>query len=185
MAKYDPDTRLSKFISLVLRHKPEAAGITLDRYGWAEVNALLSGCNAAGKPIDMETLERIVRTDEKGRYSFSDDHTRIRANQGHSIPIDLGLTPQIPPAELYHGTATGFLNAIRAEGIRKGRRQYVHISRDVETAVKVGRRHGKPAVLVLDTGRMAEDGVVFYLSENKVWLTDYVDWKYVKDVIYP
>lgn len=185
MVRQDSDTRLSKFLSRILRHKPEAAGIQLDRHGWASVKELLAGMNAAGRPMNLETLERIVRTDEKGRYSFDETHKLIRANQGHSIPIDLELQPKTPPDTLYHGTAARFLNAIRGKGICRMRRQYVHLSKDVETAAKVGKRHGTPVILVLDTARMSRDGIAFYRSENGIWLTEHVDWKYVKDVIEP
>ncbi len=183
MATQSSDTRLSKFISLILRHEPEVIGIQLDGHGWAKVDDMLAGMCAAGRSIDRETLERIVRTDQKGRYSFDEDQTHIRANQGHSIPIDLELTPVMPPDTLYHGTATRFLNSIRQEGICPMSRQYVHFSTDVETAVKVGKRHGKPVVLALDAGQMYRDGIELYVSANHIWLTKYVDWKYVKDVI--
>lgn len=179
------DTRLSKFISLVLRHQPQAAGIELDSHGWADVEALLAGMNAANRTIDRETLERIVREDRKGRYAFDETHTRIRANQGHSLPVDLELLPLTPPEILYHGTAKRFLASIQEQGICAMSRQYVHLSLDLETAQAVGRRHGEPAVLVLDSGRMDRDGVRFYRSENGVWLTRHVDWTYVKEVLYP
>lgn len=185
MAHQNSDTKLSKFLSLVLRHKPETAGIQLDRHGWAEVDQLLAGMKTAGRPIDMEKLERIVRNDEKGRYSFDESHSRIRANQGHSIPVDLELRTKTPPDTLYHGTAVRALNGIREQGICHMSRQYVHLSKDAETAAKVGRRHGVPTILVLDSGQMSRDGIAFYLSENGIWLTEYVDWKYVKDVMEP
>lgn len=179
------DTKLSKFLSLVLRHRPEAAGIALDPHGWANVEELLAGMNAVNRPIDRETLERIVAEDQKGRYSFDPTHTRIRANQGHSLPVDLELLPLTPPETLYHGTARRFLASIQAKGICPMSRQYVHLSLDVATAEQVGRRHGEPVVIVLDSGRMAREGVPFYRSENGIWLTDHVDWKYVKEVLYP
>lgn len=169
--------KTSVFLSLVLRHKPEAAGITLDEHGWAEVSELLDGINATGRKIDMEMLEEIVRTDEKGRYSLK---TLIRANQGHSAPVDVELKETVPPEVLYHGTATKSLEAIRKEGIKPMNRLYVHLSKDLETATKVGARHGECVILKLNTKKMVEDGVKFYLSENGVWLTKYVDVKYIE-----
>lgn len=179
------EERLSRYLSLVLRHHPEAAGITLRREGaWAEVDALLRGAKRAGKPLDLPLLEKIVREDGKQRYSFSPDHRYIRANQGHSVDVDLSFEPLEPPAVLYHGTATRFLDSIRAEGVTRQSRQYVHLSRDEQTAFTVGRRHGAPAVLCLDAAAMHRDGASFYLSENNVWLCDLVPWRYVTEVRY-
>ena len=175
MGKLD---KLSKFLSLVLRHKPDEANITLDEHGWANVKELLSGMNETGRKIDMNILEEIVATDNKQRYSFNQDKTLIRANQGHSIPVDLELKEQEPPEFLYHGTATRFLGIIMKEGLKPMSRLYVHLSKDVETALKVGERHGIPAVLKIHSGEMYKDGSKFYLSENGVWLTDKVAVKY-------
>lgn len=172
--------RLSKFISLILRHKPETIGITLDEHGWADVKELIDGISASGRQIDMETLEEIVKTDEKGRYSFSEDRRLIRANQGHSIPVDVELEEAIPPEILYHGTATRFLDSIMKEGLKPMSRLYVHLSRDVETAKKVGRRHGNPVVLKIRSGEMNKDGIRFYLSNNGVWLVKNVPRKYIE-----
>lgn len=169
------DTRKSKFISLILRHKPETIGIQLDAHGWAPVDRLLAGVGIA-----MEDLERIVDTDEKQRYSFNEDKTLIRANQGHSVPVDLELEAREPPEYLYHGTVERFLGSIRKEGLKKGSRQFVHLSPDVETAVKVGGRRGKPVVLQVAAGRMHRDGCPFYLSANGVWLTEAVPPQYLK-----
>lgn len=169
------DTRTSKFLSLVLRHQPEKIGITLDSHGWAKVQEILTGMD-----LTMEELEHIVETDEKRRYSFSEDKALIRANQGHSIPIDLELEPRTPPELLYHGTVGRFLDAIQKEGLTKQKRQYVHLSPDVETAVKVGRRRGKPVVLQVAAGRMHQDGYDFFLSDNGVWLTAAVPPRYLK-----
>lgn len=177
--------RLSVFISLILRHKPDVIGITLDRYGWADVEELMAGINRTGRKIDRECLEEIVRTDEKQRYSFNENKTKIRANQGHSIPVDVELKEMTPPDILYHGTATKSLDGIHKEGIRSMSRLYVHLSKDFETAVKVGKRHGKCVVLKIDTKKMREDGIVFYLSDNGVWLTKYVDWTYILGQEYP
>ena len=172
------DVKLGKFLSLVLRHRPETAGVTLDEHGWAEVRALLRGICDTGRQIDMETLERIVREDNKQRYSFNEDHTMIRANQGHSLPVDVELREAKPPRYLYHGTAVRFLSAIQTEGVKKMTRQYVHLSSDCQTAIAVGRRYGAPAVLKIDAEAMAQNGVTFYLSENGVWLCDYVPPEY-------
>lgn len=171
--------KLSVFISLVLRHKPEAAGICLDEHGWADVDELLKGINDTGRTIDMDILEEIVRTDNKQRYSFNEDKTLIRANQGHSIPVDVELEEKKPPQYLFHGTAERFLDAIMAEGLKPMSRLYVHLSKDKETAVKVGKRHGKPVVLKIRAEEMYNDGSKFYLSANGVWLTKAVDRKYI------
>ena len=173
------DVKLGKFLSLVLRHNPQAAGITLDEHGWADVQELLSGVRHSGRQIDIETLERIVRENNKQRYSFNADHTKIRANQGHSLQVDVELTAVKPPRYLYHGTATRFLVAIRQEGIRKMSRQYVHLSSDFQTAMEVGRRHGSPVVLTIHAEAMAQDGVIFYQSKNGVWLCEYVAPEYL------
>lgn len=175
MGKLD---KLSVFISLLLRHKPEAANITLDEHGWAKVEELLVGINDSGRKIDMETLEKIVATDNKQRYSFNQDKTLIRANQGHSIPVDVELKEQEPPEFLYHGTATRFLDAILNNGLKPMSRLYVHLSKDIETALKVGKRHGDSVILKIYSGDMYKDGYKFYLSENGVWLTKKVDVKY-------
>ncbi len=177
--------RLSIFISLILRHKPEEIGISLDEHGWANVNELIAGINNSGRVINMETLEEIVRTDTKGRYSFNNDKTLIRANQGHSVQVDIEFEEIVPPSVLYHGTSTRFLDSIKQNGINPMSRLYVHLSKDLETAAKVGSRHGKCAILVIDTQKMCEDGIKFYISANKVWLTKYVDWTYVKEIKYP
>ena len=167
--------KASKFLSLVLRHKPEKIGIQLDPHGWAKVSEILMNMN-----LTMEDLEHIVDTDSKQRYSFNDDKTLIRANQGHSIPIDLELKAIEPPETLYHGTVGKFLDSIRREGLRRQNRQYVHLSKDVETALAVGRRRGSPVVLRIASGRMYKDGFVFFLSENGVWLTDEVPSSYIR-----
>lgn len=170
--------KLSVFISLVLRHKPDAAGITLDEHGWAKVDELLAGINRTGRKIDWAMLEEIVRTDKKQRYCFDETKTRIRANQGHSISVDVELKEQKPPEFLYHGTAVRFLKEIETEGLKPMSRLYVHLSGEIETAVKVGERHGKPVVLKIHSGKMHKDGCKFYRSENGVWLTKKVDCKY-------
>lgn len=173
---------LSKFISLILRHKPETIGITLDEHGWANVSELINGINNSGKIIDMKLLEKIVALDNKQRYSFNEDKTLIRANQGHSIPVDVELKEMVPPPILYHGTAERFLESILQQGLKPMSRLYVHLSKDIETAIAVGKRHGKPCVLKIDSNKMISDGIQFYLSENGVWLTKYVDSKYVERI---
>lgn len=179
MEQSKSDVRLGRFLSLVLRHDPQAAGITLDEHGWADVEALIAGVRATGRAIDRETLERIVRENSKRRYAFNEDHTRIRASQGHSIAVDVELQTARPPEVLYHGTAERFLPAIRREGLRPMGRQYVHLSMDYQTAAAVGRRHGTPAVLSVDAAAMVRDGAVFYLSENGVWLCKAVPARYL------
>jgi len=152
-------------------HKVDVHPVTLDEHGWADVEELLAGICSTGRKMDRDILEEIVATDKKQRYSFSQDKKLIRANQGHSIPVDVELKEQEPPEILYHGTAEAFLDAINAEGLKPMSRLYVHLSKDVETAVKVGKRHGKPVVLQIRSGEMHRDGQPFYLSENGVWLT--------------
>lgn len=178
MEQSSSDIKLGRFLSLVLRHKPEEAGITLDRHGWADVRKLLAGVKRTGRKIDMETLERIVRENNKQRYSFNENHTKIRANQGHSVQVDVELKETEPPQYLYHGTASRFLSSIHREGIRKMSRQYVHLSGDFETAMAVGQRHGNPVVITVDAAAMARDGVTFYRSENGVWLCEHVAPRY-------
>jgi len=173
------DIKLGRFLCLILRHHPEAAGITLDEHGWADVGELLDGVCSTGRWIDRETLERIVREDNKQRYSFSEDHTKIRANQGHSIPVDVELRKVQPPRYLYHGTATQFLPSIQVEGIKRMNRQYVHLSPDYQTAIAVGRRYGVPVVLQVDARAMAQNGMTFFCSENGVWLCEYVPPEYL------
>lgn len=172
------DVKLGRFLSLVLRHNPDAAGISLDEHGWTDVQELLNGVRRSGRQINLETLERIVRENNKQRYSFNADHTKIRANQGHSLQVDVELTAVKPPRYLYHGTALRFLPAIQREGIKKMSRQYVHLSGNFQTAVEVGRRHGSPVVITISAEAMAHDGVTFYLSENGVWLCEYVAPEY-------
>lgn len=174
-------TRISKYISLILRHKPETIGIELDAHGWADVDALLDG---VGRKyiIDREILEEIVKTDGKQRYSFNADGTKIRANQGHSIQVDVELAVAEPPETLYHGTAERFYASIQAKGLLPGNRLYVHLSTNTETAEKVGKRHGKPVIYQVNAGQMHQDGYTFYLSANGVWLTRAVPAQYLKRI---
>ncbi len=171
--------KISKYISLILRHKPEAAGITLDEHGWADVGELIRGIQKTQR-FNMEMLEEIVRTDQKQRYSFNEDKTRIRANQGHSIPVDVELPVAEPPEILWHGTGQKYVESIDRTGLIPKGRLYVHLSGDRETAVKVGSRHGKPMVYQVDSGQMAKDGYLFFRSVNGVWLTKQVPVKYLK-----
>lgn len=173
-------TKVSKFLSLVLRHKPEEIGIELDKYGWADTELLVDRLAARYPGFTFEILEEIVRTDEKQRYSFTDDRTQIRANQGHSIPVDLGLEPVEPPEFLYHGTGMKYKDAIYKEGLIPKSRQYVHLSQDLETALAVGKRHGEPIIFVIDSGEMYRYGYEFYRSENGVWLTEQVPRLYLE-----
>ena len=168
----------SKFISLILRHKPETIGITLDEHGWANVDELIEGINKT-HPFTMVELEEIVRTDDKQRYSFNDDKTLIRANQGHSIPVDVELEEVYPPEYLYHGTGEKYVPSIDAQGLIPKSRLYVHLSSDVQTAKKVGSRHGRPVIYQIDCTRMVKDGFLFYLSANHVWLTKEVPVRYL------
>ena len=170
-------TRVGRYLCLILRHKPEAAGITLDEYGWADVRALLRGI-ADRYPITMEQLEEIVRTDSKSRYSFNEDKTKIRANQGHSIPVDVGLPELAPPEILYHGTGERFLESILAQGLLPMSRLYVHLTDRYDTARTVGARHGTPVVLTILSGQMHRDGYRFYRAVNGVWLTERVPPEY-------
>ena len=170
----------SKFLSLVLRHDPSALGITLDSNGWADVEKLLELMNARKKPLTREQLEQVVAANNKKRFAFSEDGSRIRANQGHSIEIDLALSPLPPPETLYHGTATRFLDSIMEKGLLSGSRQHVHLSQDLATAMNVGMRHGKPVVLIVDCAGMSEAGHAFYRSENHVWLTESVPTTFLK-----
>ena len=172
----------SQFISLVLRHKPEAAGITLDEHGWADVEALISGSCKNGVPLDREMLDEIVRTDNKQRYSFNEDGTLIRANQGHSIPVDVELEEKTPPDVLYHGTGEKYVPSIEKQGLIPKSRLYVHLSSDVDTAKKVGSRHGKPVIYRVDCRKMSEDGYRFFLSVNGVWLTKLVPAEYLHKI---
>lgn len=160
----------SRFISLVLRHKPETIGITLDEHGWANVDELIAGISKT-QPFTKEMLEELVSTDDKKRYSFNEDKTLIRANQGHSIPVDVELEEVKPPKQLYHGTGEKFVPSIDRQGLISKSRLYVHLSKDVDTAIKVGKRHGKPFVYIVNSEKMFEQGYKFFLSANGVWLT--------------
>ncbi|MDB5856271.1 MAG: 2-phosphotransferase [Herminiimonas sp.] len=172
----------SKFLSYVLRHEPEAIGITLDREGWADIELLIAAASTAGKWLDRELIATVVVTSDKKRFAFSDDGLRIRAVQGHSTAsVDIDFVAQVPPEFLYHGTATRFLESIQSSGLVPGSRKYVHLSENEETALSVGSRYGKPVALKVSAGVMQERGFKFYRAENGVWLTLNVPAGFVVD----
>jgi putative RNA 2'-phosphotransferase len=172
--------RTSKFLSLVLRHEPERVGLKLDGAGWVDVAELLEAVNRHGVSLDLDQLKHIVATSDKKRFAFSEDGARIRASQGHSIEVDLEYSPQVPPALLYHGTATRFLDSIREKGLLKMERHHVHLSAETVVTAQVGARHGKPALLVIHAGDMHRAGHVFYRSANGVWLVDHVPARFIE-----
>jgi putative RNA 2'-phosphotransferase len=171
--------KTSKFLSLVLRHRPERIGLELTEDGWAKVSELLHLMTAAGHPLTRETLLRVVAENDKQRFAMSEDGSRIRASQGHSVEIDLALPPTDPPELLYHGTADRFVDSILEHGLLRRSRNHVHLSLDIETATRVGQRHGKPIVLTIAARSMQRAGHVFFLSENGVWLTEHVPCEYL------
>ena len=170
---------ISRYLSFILRHKPDAAGLTLDEHGWANVAELIPAVSAT-HPLDMATLEEIVRTDDKQRYSFNEDKTLIRANQGHSIPVDVELQRVEPPQTLYHGTGEKYAASIESIGLIPKSRLYVHLSGDVATAETVGSRHGSPVIYAVRGRAMYEAGYEFFLSVNGVWLTKSVPVEYLE-----
>ena len=172
-------TKVSKFLSFVLRHNPASIGIALDPSGWARIDELIEGASRSGIVLDRDTLGRIVESDPKRRYALSADGLCIRANYGHSVPVDLGLRPLAPPEHLFHGTAKRNLDAIRVGGLQPGRRQFVHLSKDAATAVNVGRRHGSPVVLRVKAHDMHVQGHRFFESRSEIWLTRYVPPDYI------
>ena len=171
--------KLSKFLSLILRHKPETIGIQLDENGWTDVQILLQRIQQSGKSIDLKTLQAVVANNDKKRFAFNDDSSKIRANQGHSLKIELGYTPQTPPDILYHGTVERFLKSIFQTGLDKRQRHHVHLSADVTTANIVGKRRGNPVILRINSAQMHADNFLFYLSKNEVWLTERIPIKYI------
>ena len=176
-------TKLSRYISFVLRHHPEEIGATVNEQGWMKTEQLLHGMKAKGKYINETILEEIVLTDAKQRYHFNEDHTMIRAAQGHSIPVSIDMETKVPPRYLYHGTSKQNYEKIKVTKLKKMNRLYVHLSKDVKTACQVGKRHGTPVVLALDTKAMIKDGYQFYVAANGVWLCDDVDCRYIVQVI--
>ena len=176
--------KLSIFISLILRHKPESIGIKLDSHGWANVDELIKGINGTGKyDINQLVLVDIVTEDKKGRYVFNDDKSKIRATQGHSVKIDLELIPEEPPLDLYHGTDSKFFDSIKKNGLSKMQRHHVHLTSNFETAKTVGARRktkdSSTVIFYIDTSAMELDDIKFYRSENDVWLVDHIDPKYL------
>ncbi len=173
---------VSKFLSLVLRHSPETIGLNLDENGWADIEELIVKCNNKETQNQMtaELLNYVVENNDKKRFAFNEDKTKIRASQGHSISVELNLEEAEPSEFLFHGTVEKFLESIQKEGLQKMDRQHVHLSKDKETATKVGNRRGIPQILTIKSGEMHKDGFKFYLSENNVWLTDEVPAKYIE-----
>ncbi|MFK7748643.1 MAG: RNA 2'-phosphotransferase [Kordia sp.] len=171
---------ISKFLSYVLRHNPDKLGITLDENGWTSVAVLLEKINVGAYSLSMEELEDVVATNNKKRFAFNEDKTMIRASQGHSVNIDLGIQPKEPPNYLYHGTVEKFITSIQEKGLIKGTRQHVHLSADKETAINVGSRRGKPIILTVRSGEMHAQHHNFYQSENGVWLTETVPTEFIE-----
>jgi putative RNA 2'-phosphotransferase len=171
--------RLSKFLSLVLRHKPDEIGITLDTAGWVDVDVLLAAMASHGRAITVDELRHAVEISDKKRFALSDDGRRIRASQGHSVEVELGYEPAAPPDVLFHGTVERFLDSIREHGLVKGARHHVHLSRDVETASHVGARRGRAVILTIDAAAMAREGMIFFVSANGVWLTEHVPARFI------
>lgn len=170
---------VSRFLSLVLRHKPETIGLKLDKAGWVDVDVLIAQLAEHGKVVSREEIDTIVATNDKKRYVLSEDGLRIKAAQGHSVDVELELKRETPPLTLYHGTVDKYLKDIAKTGLQKMSRHHVHLSKDNETAVKVGSRRGAPVILQVEAKRMHNDGFKFYISENGVWLTDSVPSKYI------
>lgn len=175
-------TRVSKYISKHLRHAPEAIGLTLGDGGWVPIAALLTASAKHGFPISPDELQHVVSKCDKQRFAIDEAKQLIRANQGHSVEVELDLEPLSPPAVLYHGTATRFREPILASGLHKMSRQHVHLSAEIATAVSVGKRHGSPTVFAVDTMSMSGDGFVFFRAANGVWLTDHVPAKYLREI---
>jgi putative RNA 2'-phosphotransferase len=173
-------TKISRFLSFVLRHRPTEVGLTLDREGWLSIDELIAGAKRRGVRFDRLQLETVVATNNKQRFTISSDGQRIRANQGHSVTnVDLNLRPIEPPAQLFHGTVGRFLASIRRQGLLKGNRQHVHLSEEPETARQVGARRGKPLVLTINAAQMHRSGHAFFRSANGVWLVDHVPPEFI------
>jgi putative RNA 2'-phosphotransferase len=172
--------KISKYLSKHLRHAPERIGLQLDSAGWTNVDDLLEKCAQKGMRFSRDELQEVVDKNSKQRFAFDETKTRIRANQGHSIEVDLELQAQTPPDILYHGTGAQTVETILQEGLRAMRRHHVHLSRDIETARNVGARHGRPVVLAADSKQMYNEGTTFYVSENGVWLCDEVPPRFLR-----
>lgn len=172
--------RASKFMSFALRHSPESAGLRLDEAGWVEVTKLLGGISRSKGRFTLDELKHVVATNEKKRFEFNDDETKIRASQGHSVKVDLQYEEQTPPELLYHGTATRFLGAIQAAGLQKMNRHHVHLSAETAMTLKVGARHGKPSLLTIKAKEMHAAGHTFWLTTNNVWLANEVPPEFIE-----
>ena len=175
-------TTISKFLSLTLRHRPELIGLALDQAGWASVDELLARAAANGRAISRPQLDAVIADSDKRRFAFSEDGSRIRANQGHTVAVDLELPVLAPPAELFHGTATRFIDSIRRTGLDRRSRHHVHLTENRETALRVGARYGLPVLLCIDARAMASAGHLFRKSENDVWLVDAVPPAYLREL---
>lgn len=173
-------TNISRYIALLLRHHPEKAGLCLDEHGWVEVEALILGVRRRYPEFNRAVLDEIVARDSKQRYAYNQNKTCIRANQGHSIPVDVELKQALPPTILYHGTGEKYVESIQKVGLIPKSRLYVHLSTDIQTAIQVGKRHGQPVVYQIDTQQMIHDGFIFYISANHIWLTKAVPVQYLK-----
>ena len=173
-------TTISRFMSLVLRHRPQHIGLALDAAGWADIDDLLARVAFAGRVITRDELNEVVATSDKRRFALSDDGLRIRANQGHSIDVELGLLPIVPPEWLFHGTASRFVDSILQSGLQRRSRHHVHLTEDAATGEAVGRRYGKAVILRITAGAMAAQGHVFFRSANDVWLVDAVPSKFIE-----
>ena len=173
--------KISKFLSLVLRHAPETIGLELDKQGWAQTSDLITKCKNKFGELNLEKVKEVVQTNDKQRFALNEDFTMIRANQGHSLKsVDIALEPKKPPYTLYHGTASKNVESILTNGIDKRSRRHVHLSAEKQTAEMIGSRHGVPVILKIDSYGMSKEGILFYLSDNGVWLTDFIDPKYIK-----
>ena len=173
-------TNISRYIALLLLHHPEKAGLCLDEHGWVEVEALIQGVRRRYPEFNRAVLDEIVARDSKQRYAYNQDKTCIRANQGHSIPVDVELKQALPPTILYHGTGEKYVESIQKVGLIPKSRLYVHLSTDIQTAIQVGKRHGQPVIYQIDTQQMIHDGFIFYISANHIWLTKAVPVQYLK-----
>ncbi len=172
--------KLSKFLGLILRHETQKFGISLDAQGWVSCDALIKSAATHGMAFNHDDLAAVVRDSDKQRFGFNEDQTSIRANQGHSVSVDLQLSPTVPPIVLFHGTVAKFINSIKSEGLKKGERHHVHLSPDISTASRVGARRGEAVILKIRAAEMAACGFDFYCSDNGVWLTDFVPVEFLE-----
>lgn len=173
-------TKISRFLSLILRHAPETVGLTLEENGWVKVDDLIRACRRNGKEITLAELREVVAANDKKRFSFDAGGEKIRANQGHSVAVEIEFEKKTPPAILYHGTAEKNVSLIRSKGLQKMRRHHVHLSPDAETARRVGTRHGKPVIFEVDAAKMLENGCSFFVSANGVWLVENVPPQFLR-----